>query len=98
MLCVLVLSVTPKRFLHDIVTHHIHSYSQTGASNGEQLTIASYHCNCDDVVVASPFVEACHFILILPSNLFVTPNLVFNSGFISFNSVFASLRGPPIIS
>jgi hypothetical protein len=50
------LSNTPKKLLHSIFANHIDlKKSQAVSHQGQNLVPLSFHCQCDNLVVESPF-------------------------------------------
>jgi hypothetical protein len=96
MLLLFTFSITPKRYLHDLIANHEDFYSFH--SGGETtVTKTSINCQCEDLVVSTPFVEA-SFELSLSS-------LVYHKEFASssYHSYFLNTcstkdsRGPPAV-
>jgi hypothetical protein len=97
LLCIFTFSVTPKQWLHDIVTNHKDSYANP-VDGKVILTTAGFHCNCDNLVVQSPFI---HYDGPAEGNapvFFVLHQTATISNLISAHHFFSELRGPPVIS
>lgn len=95
MLCIFVFSITPKQWLHDIITNHHDSRSPVSTDDRQSISISGFHCKCDNLVVQSPFIiyegpEAIN----LPE-VFVLHQTEISGNFISAYHLFSSLRGPP---
>lgn len=56
-LMLFVFSITPKKYLHDLVANHTDFYS-TYAGSETAVHKAGINCDCEDLVVSTPFVEA----------------------------------------
>ncbi|MES1220688.1 MAG: hypothetical protein ABUT20_34630 [Bacteroidota bacterium] len=94
MLLVFAFSVTPKQWLHDLVTHHKDSPSIS--FNGDQSISASgFHCNCDNIVVQSPFLSFDVTNDLIHPEFFEQHQITTLSNFISSYHYNFSLRGPP---
>lgn len=97
LMLVFLLSVTPKRFLHDAITQHEHTKVYVEKCSHHHINIgnAGFNCQLDNLVVELPFE-----ILLQPTFLFTEEyNSSYNSSLhhqevkTSFLSI--SLRGPP---
>jgi len=96
LLCIFLFSITPKQWLHDIVTHH--KDSRTVSFDGKQsLSIAGFHCDCDNLVVQAPFINYDLAVEINTPEFIVQHQSIVVSNFISTYHFFSSLRGPPSI-
>lgn len=100
MLLVFAFSITPKKLLHDLVANHKDVKIQTTKTGNDlpQLSKAGFHCQCDQLVVQTPFLyKAVTFSLVLPVKAVsrqarpATP-IYYPSHSVSF------LRGPPVLS
>jgi len=97
MLCVFIFSITPKQWLHDVITNHKDSWSYS--FDGKQiLSPSGFHCNCDCLVVQSPFIYYNGPAEINAPLFFVLHQTATISNLISAHHFFSELRGPPIIS
>ena len=95
LLVIFALSITPKRFLHDVFAEHIDNRQQKSNEAPNQLTNAGYNCDNDNLVAESNFIHN--------QQIFSAPVLISFSAYIfhhiSFTSVtgiYSSLRGPPV--
>jgi hypothetical protein len=97
MLCVFVFSITPKQWLHDVVTNH--KDSRSGSIDDKQsISTSGFHCKCDNLVVQSPFINyEAPEVVNLPE-FFVQYQTSIVSNLISAKHFFSELRGPPAIS
>jgi hypothetical protein len=94
LLCIFTFSITPKQWLHDIVTRHKDSYANS-IDGKIILTTAGFHCNCESLVVQSPFIHYDSPAEINAPAFFVlhqTPAVI---NLISAHHFFSELRGPP---
>lgn len=89
---------TPKKFVHDAVTHHQHSFHNHSKCNPNEVHISAlgFHCQADNLVV-----EAVYGINIIPGIQFatITHPTHYNKFYCSFVKATAErtyLRGPPI--
>jgi hypothetical protein len=94
---VFALSVTPKRFLHNIFARHIDSKSANKSDKPYQLSNSGYNCDNDNLVAESTFVNE--------QNSFQFPVFISYSSYliksISYSSksvIFSFLRGPPAVN
>jgi hypothetical protein len=94
LLCIFTFSVTPKQWLHDIIANHkdTNAYAVDGKII---LTRVGFHCNCENLVVQSPFISYDG-----PAELNAPAFLVLHqtatiSNLISSYHFFSELRGPP---
>lgn len=98
MLLIFTFSITPKRYLHDLVADHTDYYSGFNPGGEPAVNQAGFDCDCDELVVSTPYIEIvgkqssleqiafCSFILSSYS-LFITPSRTTND-----------LRGPPALA
>jgi hypothetical protein len=87
--------ITPKMLLHELIADHKDTPFTSNNSSSQQFEYSGFRCNCDNLVVESPFV-----------NYYITQEVVFpkfnsnHSDFFATNPVFShsfyfELRGPP---
>lgn len=57
MLLIFTFSITPKKYLHDLIADHTDFYS---FHSGDEATYSQkgFNCQCEDLVVSTPFIEA----------------------------------------
>lgn len=95
MMLVLLFSITPKKFLHDLIADHTDTVSLAVNDGHDHIDHHGFNCDCDNLVATSPFVS--HALL---------PELIaLHSYSISFASYISAskavditpsfLRGPP---
>jgi len=97
MLIVFAFSVTPKILLHNLVADHRDTPRSQNHSKQNQLSKTGFNCNCENLVVESPFVND-----FIPLNLsiatqFAQEQIVYTDDFHSLNYFYFELRGPPAI-
>jgi hypothetical protein len=95
LLCIFTFSITPKQWLHDIVTNHKDSYAKS-VDGKAILTTTGFHCNCDNLVVQSPFIYYDGPAEINAPAFFVLHQTATISNLISAYHFFSELRGPPV--
>jgi len=94
LLCIFTFSITPKKWLHDIVANHKDSYANS--IDGKTIrTTAGFHCNCDNLVVQSPFISYDGPAEMNAPAFFVLHQTATISNLISSYHFFSELRGPP---
>lgn len=89
------MAITPKKYLHDAISHHAHTYVNT--QNGDVVSKAGFNCQVDELVVSTSFNNA---ISLIEINTIVIHNVY--SSFYAFTNVPAAvtqqyLRGPPAL-
>jgi len=94
LLVVFALSITPKKFLHNVFAKHIDSRHEKNNRKPYQLTNSGYNCDSDNLVAESTFLND------LPSFEFPVPTsfssyAVRNISFSSITAIYSPLRGPP---
>jgi hypothetical protein len=95
MLALFGFSVTPKLILHNLVANHKDTPLKPNSANTEQLSKSGFNCDCDNLVVESPFVDDHSVTEIIIPVLF---SLHINKDVNDFNVVskfYIELRGPP---
>ncbi len=90
-------SILPKKTVHDLFATHKDSSFSFNDSKDQQISWAGFHCNCENLVVESPFIDN-H----LPTMMEILPDhsiqyvehfTVYHKQYIGFTA----LRGPPAI-
>lgn len=97
LLFVFIFSSTPRQWLHNLVTNHQDTYINVTADK-LILTTSGFHCNCDNLVVQSPFINYDGPADLTIPAFFVLYQAAAIPGFISAPHLFSELRGPPVIS
>jgi hypothetical protein len=97
MLMLFVFSIMPKKAFHDLLANHKDSLSVFNDSKAQQFSWSGFHCNCDNLVVESPFIDNYH-----PLEL-ITPGFRWlkyaepAAGCTVMHQFYFKLRGPPAI-
>ncbi|MBX2922648.1 MAG: hypothetical protein KF746_10690 [Chitinophagaceae bacterium] len=97
MVLILAFSITPKKFLHDLVADHTDNITIAVNDGHDHIDHRGFNCNCDNLVATSPFTEQHEGIQ------FHTPVRlndyfpVYVSGIKSIIHSFFALRGPPAL-
>jgi hypothetical protein len=56
LLVIFAFSATPKLFLHNLIANHKDG-SSSGGSKMQQFSVASFHCDCENLVVQVPYLD-----------------------------------------
>ena len=89
-------SITPKIFLHALVTHHKDNH--TGTIDAKpRITRSGYNCDCENLVAESTFEYTNAVPEFITPVLFVTHQYIITPFFHSQDSYVAGLRGPPMV-
>jgi hypothetical protein len=94
LLCIFTFSITPKQWLHDVIANHKDSYAYS-VDGRIILTTAGFHCNCDNLVVQSPFIHYDGPAELKAPAFFVLHQTASINNLISAHHFFSELRGPP---
>ena len=97
MLAVFAFSVTPKILLHDLVADHKDSPRSHNNSKEQQFSKKGFNCNCDNLVVESPFLINYTEIDITTTQKFSEQQVEYTNDFHSLDYFYFELRGPPAI-
>jgi len=95
MLALFAFSITPKLLLHDLVANHKDTPLKCGDDNNQKFIVAGFNCDCDNLVVESPFVHTFFDSEIIVPQIF---SQYINSAVkdpIAVNQFYFELRGPP---
>ena len=95
LLMVFALSITPKRFLHNIFAKHIDSRPVKNSKKPYQLTNSGYNCDSDNLVAESTFLNDLSSFEFPPSTSF-SFYIVKDISFTSIAALYSQLRGPPV--
>jgi hypothetical protein len=90
------LSITPKRFLHEVFAKHSDSRTKKNTDKPFQVNYQGFNCEVDNLVAQSPF-ESYQNSFAFPSSSSFIPYIFSNVSFFSTEHVHSSLRGPPAI-
>ena len=91
---VFALSITPKRFLHNLLVKHIDRKHENNSDKPYQLTNSGYNCDSDNLVAESTFLNdlpSFEFPLYTSFSSYVIKNISFSS----ISTIYSPLRGPP---
>ena len=94
MLCIFVFSITPKQWLHDVITNH-HDSRSNAADDKQSVSTSGFHCKCDNLVVQSPFINYEASEVVNLPEFFILHQTEIAGNLISAYHFFSSLRGPP---
>ncbi|HLK30081.1 MAG TPA: hypothetical protein VKT28_15985 [Puia sp.] len=95
MLMVFAFSVTPKILLHNLVADHRDTPRSHNNSKEQQLSKTGFNCNCDNLVVESPFVNDYVEIDLSVTQNFSGQKIAYENNFYSLHYFYFELRGPP---
>jgi hypothetical protein len=89
------LSVTPKRFLHDVLAHHQDSEHRV-SDDVQQFFASGFQCHADDLVVDTPFLQEPGAVpsIIIPFSEFGYASPLFAR--LARNVIVSAVRGPPV--
>jgi len=88
----------PKKTLHDLIADHKDAPFASTETAQQHLSVSGFRCNCDDLVVESPFVSDILPIEITGAASYVSHNTVAADDFRFLHHFYFELRGPPSIS
>jgi len=97
MLLVFVISITPTVFFHNWLAKHTDSIRKSFTVSKEQVGKKTYHCNCNTLVVESPFKPSINHIILTSQPIFSIPQLYKTVYLFNSYSAFHLLRGPPVV-
>ena len=90
-------SITPKKVLHDLVANHRDTHSKACSDNSTtKIVKAGFNCNCDNLVVESPFVNDLVPVHFNVAKQFAQQQTFFRNNFNSLHHFYSELRGPPV--
>lgn len=95
MLVLFAFSITPKKFLHDLVANH-HDIKYSAGQTNAQLSKTGFNCQTDNLVVESPFENTLSAPEIFVPSVYIHLNESLTKTFFSFNNIISALRGPPV--
>jgi len=98
LLVLFALCVTPKKTLHDLVANHKDSPFASSTSAQQLSSNSGFRCNCDDLVVESPFLSDLPSLEINPALGFSSPVMMPVDDFRFLHHFYFELRGPPSVS
>ena len=97
MLALFALSVSPKIVIHALAAHHTDSHRAFGHQD-DQYSKAGFHCNIDNLVVESPFLDYSVSIHLQAPVAFPIHQVKADHQFRSYTDHIFGLRGPPACS
>lgn len=97
MVLILAFSITPKKFLHDLVADHQDDITIAVNDGHDHIDHHGFNCNCDNLVATSPFTEHNVSIQIYTPVYFSDYSPLYASGIKSITHSFSALRGPPAL-
>jgi len=95
MLIIFGFSITPKIILHNIVADHKDTPFQSSHNSSAQLFAAGFNCNCDNLVVESPFTNDFNPLQLKAAIFFKLHFADVITDFYSQHHFYSELRGPP---
>lgn len=97
MLLIFSLSITPKKYFHDLIADHTDSYN-VNFSGKATVGKTGYSCDCEDLVVSTPFIEPGIGSVCLPQPVFCMH--IASPYFFQFLSAHTAKesRGPPSLA
>jgi hypothetical protein len=95
MILLFAISITPKRFFHDVITKHKHIYVKFDGVANFQASKNNFQCNWPDQPVNSPFNDQPGFRLPQPIIVYTSYINHYTPNFYFTELLFSSLRGPP---
>jgi len=97
LIIVFALSITPKKYLHDMFAKHIDGRYEKNNKNNQsyQLTSSGFNCNCDNLVAESSFVTDQQLFSFQLFKFFFSHHTR-DISFSSVPGIYSSLRGPPV--
>jgi hypothetical protein len=96
MLVIFVFSLTPKIFLHSLIATHKDTFSNS-LDTKTHIEKKGFHCDCDDLVVESPFIpNDVNFNVVIPT-LYPQLSAQEINNFSSAFPISFGLRGPPVL-
>jgi len=97
MSCVCALSIAPTIFLHNEFASHTDSIEKSPGHAEQHIGNDLFNCQCDHLVGESPFTEAVIFRLTFSPQIFAVPKTQQQAHVVSCQTIFYSLRGPPVV-
>ncbi|MEO6734170.1 MAG: hypothetical protein ABIN01_23315 [Ferruginibacter sp.] len=95
LLLLFIVSNTPKQILHDIFANHPDCIKKIPDGIGNNVSELKFHCQCDHLVVESPFTNGLSVITISQrfTHLEIIPS--YYTFIVTDHHVKSTLRGPP---
>ena len=97
LLLIFAFGATPKKFLHDAVTHHLHTHQLKTECSHHHVNVgeAGFSCQIDSLVVEMPFIATIQPVVELLSTQYFHYIFPQYNKLISTNVCVAYLRSPP---
>lgn len=97
MLVLFAFSITPKLILHDLFARHKDLAAVSSSDDLARISLSGFRCNCENLVVESPFVAEITNFEIEPRRDLSSPPAGAVSEFHNATHFFPEFRGPPSI-
>ena len=94
MLLLFSLSIMSKQVLHDLIADHV-DYVSVFSNNETSINQAGFQCDCDDLVVSSPYVGSAPVYQIFNDVFHDTRSSSISPFLFSSQHTTKDLRGPP---
>ena len=88
-------SITPKIILHNVVANHKDTPFASNSEKKAQINKAGFNCNCDNLVVESPFTDQHEPFEIIINHFFLPPIIKNINSVKTVVQYYPALRGPP---
>lgn len=96
MLALFALGVTPKIVIHALAARHTDSRRAFGHIKADQYNKTGFHCNIENLVVESPFLNYSNAIHLRAPEAFPIHQIRADHQFRSYTDHIFGLRGPPV--
>lgn len=94
---VMAFSITPKKFLHDLVADHQDDITIAINDGHDHIDHHGFNCNCDNLVATSPFTEHTNNIQFYTPAFFGGYTAACSPDIKNITHPFFALRGPPAL-
>lgn len=98
LLLVFSFSAAPKKYLHDLVADHTDYYASHAGNETAVVTKADFNCDCEDLVVSTPFIQTTFLTDFALSTLYQEFIAASYRQFNLTTQYTKDLRGPPAIA
>ena len=98
LLLLFALCITPKKTLHDLIADHKDAPFASEGTAQQHISTSGFRCNCDDLVVESPFISDFIPIEIITIAAYSSHVAAPADDFRFLHHFYYELRGPPCIS
>lgn len=89
-------AITPRIILHDAVAHHKDTPFATNDKQDAQLNKAGFNCNCESLVVESPFTSILEVESLQLLTMYAPLPAVGKENLSFIHRFYSKLRGPPV--